>query len=151
VVRRDEAFEELRARSDAHLAATGARPRVFVAALGPASAHTARAGFAANLFQAGGIETVHDPVCVDAASAAAAFTASGAQVACICSSDALYAEQAAEVAATLKAAGALRVFLAGRPGEQRETYERAGVDEFVVAGGDAVAVLTGALDRIGVA
>ncbi|ALC25214.1 methylmalonyl-CoA mutase family protein [Streptomyces pristinaespiralis] len=151
VVRRDEAFEELRARSDAHLAATGARPRLFVAALGPASAHTARAGFAANLFQAGGIETVHDPASVDAASAAAAFTASGARVACICSSDALYAEQAADVAAALKAAGALRVFLAGRPGEQRETYERAGVDEFVVAGGDAVAVLTGALDRIGVA
>ncbi|MGN9794892.1 methylmalonyl-CoA mutase family protein [Streptomyces sp. OZ13] len=151
VVRRDEAFEELRARSDAHLAATGARPRVFVAALGPASAHTARAGFAANLFQAGGIETVHDPVSVDATSAAAAFTASGAQVACICSSDALYAEQAAAVATALKAAGALRVSLAGRPGEQRETYERAGVDEFVVAGGDAVAVLTGTLDRIGVA
>jgi methylmalonyl-CoA mutase len=42
------------------------------------------------------------------------------------------------------------VYLAGRPGERRETYERAGVDEFVVAGGDAVAVLAGALDRIGV-
>ncbi|MFF3290966.1 methylmalonyl-CoA mutase family protein [Streptomyces sp. NPDC003023] len=151
VVRRDEAFEALRARSDAHLAATGARPRAFIAALGPASAHTARAGFAANLFQAGGIEPVHDPVSVDAASAAAAFTASGARVACICSSDALYAEQATEVAGALRAAGALRVFLAGRPGEQRETYERAGVDEFVVAGGDAVAVLTTALDRIGVA
>ncbi|MGW7465139.1 methylmalonyl-CoA mutase family protein [Streptomyces xantholiticus] len=150
-VRRDEAFEALRARSDAHLAATGARPRAFVAALGPASAHTARAGFVANLFQAGGIEPVQDPVSVDAASAAAAFTTSGAKVACICSSDALYAEQAAEVAEALKAAGALRVYLAGRPGEQRETYERAGVDEFVVAGGDAVAVLTGALDRIGVA
>jgi methylmalonyl-CoA mutase len=150
VVRRDEAFEALRARSDAHLAATGARPRVFLAALGPAAAHTARAGFAANLFQAGGIEPVQDPVSVDAASAAAAFTASGAAVACLCSSDALYAEQAAEVAAALKAAGARRVYLAGRPGEQRETYERAGVDEFVVAGGDAVAVLAGALDRIGV-
>ncbi|MEU0371712.1 methylmalonyl-CoA mutase family protein [Streptomyces sp. NPDC006283] len=151
VVRRDEAFEALRARSDAHLTETGARPKVFLAALGPASAHTARAGFAANLFQAGGIEPVHDPVSVDAASAAAAFAASGASVACICSSDALYAEQAGPVAEALKAAGALRVFLAGRPGEQRETYERAGVDEFVVAGGDAVAVLASALDRIGVA
>lgn len=51
-VRRDEAYEELRARSDAHLAATGSRPRVFLAALGPAAAHTARLTFAANLFQA---------------------------------------------------------------------------------------------------
>ncbi|WP_405595696.1 methylmalonyl-CoA mutase subunit beta [Streptomyces sp. NBC_01410] len=150
-VRRDEAFETLRARSDGHLAATGTRPRVFLAALGPAAAHTARASFAANLFQAGGIEPVHDPVSVDAASVAEAFTASGASVACVCSSDTLYAEQAAPVAEALKAAGALRVFLAGRPGEQRETYVRAGVDEFVVAGGDAVAVLTSALDRMGVA
>ncbi|MFI9586042.1 methylmalonyl-CoA mutase family protein [Streptomyces sp. NPDC052236] len=150
-VRRDEAYEVLRARSDARLVATGARPRVFLAALGPAAAHTARAAFAANLFAAGGIEPVHEPVSVDAASAAAAFTASGASVACLCSSDALYADQAAPVAEALKAAGALRVYLAGRPGERRETYERAGVDGFLVAGGDAVAVLTSVLDHIGVA
>ncbi|GAA3074765.1 hypothetical protein GCM10020000_69740 [Streptomyces olivoverticillatus] len=58
VVRRDEAYEELRTRSDAHLAATGDRPRAFLAALGPAAAHTGRLTFAANLFQAGGIEPV---------------------------------------------------------------------------------------------
>lgn len=150
-VRRDDAFEALRARSDAHLAATGSRPRAFLAALGPAAAHTGRASFAANLFQAGGIETVQDPVTVDAASAAEAFRRSGATVACLCSSDKLYAEQAADVAAALVAAGAERVFLAGRPGEQRETYLRAGVDEFVFAGGDAVAVLASVLDRMGVA
>ncbi|MFD0019674.1 methylmalonyl-CoA mutase small subunit [Streptomyces sp. NPDC058382] len=145
VVRRDEAFEELRARSDAHLAATGSRPRVFVAALGPAAVHTARASFAANLFQAGGIEPVHEPVRVDASSAAAAFTAAGTDVACLCSSDALYAEQAGEVAAALVSAGARRVYLAGRPGDY------AGVDEYVFAGCDVVAVLSSLLDRMGVA
>ncbi|QDY75450.1 methylmalonyl-CoA mutase family protein [Streptomyces qinzhouensis] len=150
-VRRDEAFEALRGRSDAATASGGTRPRIFLAALGPASAHTARASFTANLFAAGGIEPVHDPVTVDAGSVAAAFAASGAELACVCSSDALYAEQAAPVAEALKAAGARRVYLAGRPGELRETYEQAGVDEFVVAGGDAVAVLTRALDLIGVA
>ncbi|MEV4870978.1 methylmalonyl-CoA mutase family protein [Streptomyces syringium] len=150
-VRRDEAYEALRARSDAHLAATGSRPRVFLAALGPAAAHTGRATFAANLFQAGGIEPVHDPATVDAESAAAAFAASGATLACLCSSDALYAEQAEAVATALKEAGADRVFLAGKPrGEQREAFERAGVDAFVFAGGDAVAVLSSVLDRMGV-
>ncbi|MEU2514792.1 methylmalonyl-CoA mutase family protein [Streptomyces syringium] len=150
-VRRDEAYEELRARSDAHLAVTGSRPRVFLAALGPAAAHTGRATFAANLFQAGGIEPVHDPATVDAESAAAAFAASGATIACLCSSDALYAEQAEAVATALKEAGADRVFLAGKPrGEQREAFERAGVDAFVFAGGDAVAVLSSVLDRMGV-
>lgn len=83
---------------DAHLVATGARPKVFIAALGPAAAHTARVSFAVNLFGAGGIEAVHEPVSVDAETAAGAFTASGAGVACLCSSDALYAEQAAGVA-----------------------------------------------------
>ncbi|MEU1023650.1 methylmalonyl-CoA mutase, partial [Streptomyces sp. NPDC005904] len=140
----DEAFEELRARSDAHLAATGARPRVFLAALGPAAAHTARATFAANLFQAGGIEAVHEPATVDAATAAEAFKASGASVACLCSSDALYAEQAEAVALALREAGADQVFLAGRG-------DHAGVDTQVFAGCDAVAVLSSTLDRMGVA
>lgn len=145
VVRRDEAFEELRSRSDAHLAATGRRPRVFIAALGPAAAHTARVSFAANLFQAGGIEPVHEPVQVDASSVAAAFAAAGTDVACLCSSDALYAEQAGEVAAALVSAGARRVYLAGRPGDYT------GVDEYVFAGCDVVTVLSSVLDRMGVA
>ncbi|MDI9885493.1 methylmalonyl-CoA mutase small subunit [Streptomyces sp. HNM0645] len=144
-VRRDEDYEGLRARSDAHLAATGARPRVFLAALGPASAHTARAAFASNLFQAGGVEPVHDPVTVDAATAADAFARSGAAVACLCSSDALYEEQAEEVAKALRSAGAQQVFLAGRPGGH------AGVDAYVFAGCDAVGVLSSVLDRMGVA
>ncbi|MEY9877243.1 methylmalonyl-CoA mutase [Streptacidiphilus sp. MAP12-33] len=142
-VRRDEAYEALRLRSDAHLAATGARPRVFVAALGPAAAHTPRATFAANLFQAGGIEPVHEPVSVDAATAAGAFTASGATIACLCSSDELYGEQAEAVAEALRAAGATRVYLAGRPAEF------AHVDAYVFAGCDAPAVLSSALDLIG--
>ncbi|MFD4507663.1 methylmalonyl-CoA mutase family protein [Streptomyces sp. NPDC058457] len=132
-VRRDEAYEELRARSDAHLAATGGRPRIYLATLGPAAAYTARATFAANLFQAGGIEPVTE----------GSFEESGATEAVLCSSDALYAEQAAQTAESLKAAGARHVVLAGRG-------EFAGVDSYVFAGCDAVAVLSETLDRIGV-
>ncbi|WAP54214.1 methylmalonyl-CoA mutase small subunit [Streptomyces sp. S465] len=150
-VRRDEAYEALRTRSDAHLAAEGARPRIFLAALGPAAAHTARASFAVNLFQAGGIEAVHEPVTVTAETVAEAFTASGARVACLCSSDTLYAQEAAAVAERLKAAGAAQVYLAGRPGTRQDEYERAGVDGYVFAGCDAVEVLASALDTMGVA
>ncbi|QDN54954.1 methylmalonyl-CoA mutase [Streptomyces sp. RLB3-17] len=133
-VRRDEAFEALRARSDAHLAATGSRPRIFLAALGPAAAHTARLTFASNLFQAGGIEPVTE----------GAFEDSGATEVCLCSSDTLYEERAAEVAEELKATGAGHVFLAGRPGQYPD------VDAYVFAGCDAVAVLSATLDRMGV-
>ncbi|MFD8549560.1 methylmalonyl-CoA mutase small subunit [Streptomyces sp. NPDC059649] len=150
-VRRDDAYEVLRARSDTHLAATGARPKVFLAALGPVAAHTARVAFAGNLFQAGGIETVQEPAAVDAESVAEAFARSGARIAALCSSDAVYGEQAAAVAAALKSAGAVRVFLAGRPGERREEFEAAGVDAFVFAGCDAVEVLSSALDVMEVA
>ncbi|MCC5473881.1 methylmalonyl-CoA mutase family protein [Streptomyces barringtoniae] len=132
-VRRDEAYEELRARSDAHLAATGARPRVFLATIGPAAAYTARATFAANLFQAGGIEPVTE----------GAFEDSGATEAVLCSSDALYAEQAEQAAESLRAAGARHVFLAGRG-------EYAGIDSYVFAGCDAIDVLSATLDRMGV-
>ncbi|MCX5084948.1 methylmalonyl-CoA mutase subunit beta [Streptomyces sp. NBC_00401] len=133
-VRRDEAFEALRARSDRHLAATGGRPRVYLAALGPATAHTARLTFAANLLQAGGIEAVTEGT----------FEESGAQEVCLCSSDTVYEEQAEATAGTLRAAGARHVFLAGRPGPY------AGVDTYVFAGCDAVAVLSATLDRMGV-
>lgn len=133
-VRRDEAYEALRARSDAHLAATGARPRVYLAALGPAAAHSARLSFAANLFQAGGIEPVTEGT----------FEESGAREVCLCSSDALYEEQAGTVAAELRAAGASHVLLAGRPGDYP------GVDSYLFAGCDAVALLSTALDRMGV-
>jgi methylmalonyl-CoA mutase len=143
-VRRDEAYEALRVRSDAHLAATGTRPRVFLAALGPESAHAARVAFASNLFQAGGVQPVHDPLTVDAESAGEAFAASGAAIACLCSSDALYDEQAEAAARTLRAAGARWVLLAGKPGD------RPGVDGHVFVGCDAVAVLTSVLDRAGV-
>ncbi|WP_435133391.1 methylmalonyl-CoA mutase family protein [Actinacidiphila sp. bgisy144] len=144
-VRRDEAYEVLRARSDAHLAATGVRPRVFLAALGPPAVHTARVSFASNLFQAGGVQPVHDPVTVDAAGVAEAFAASGAELACVCSSDAVYAEQAEAVVAALRAAGARWTGVAGKPAVAP------GADGHVFLGCDAVAVLTTVLDRAGVA
>ncbi|OQQ14159.1 methylmalonyl-CoA mutase [Streptomyces sp. M41(2017)] len=133
-VRRDEAYEALRARSDAHLAATGSRPRVYLATIGPAAAHSARSTFVSNLFQAGGVEPVTDGT----------FEDSGATEACVCSSDTLYEEQAASTAEALVAAGARHVFLAGRPGQYP------GVDSYVFAGCDAVAVLSATLDRMGV-
>jgi methylmalonyl-CoA mutase len=151
-----EAFESLRDRADAHTRAqAGDRPRVFLATLGPLSAYTARASFAANLFAAGGIDTVLSgsaglkstvPGSGDeVAQTVAAFTASGATVACLCSSDKLYAEGAPPLAAALRAAGATRVWLAGPPGD----YD--GVDSYVYSGCDAIDVLRTTLRDLAVA
>ncbi|MFY1692842.1 methylmalonyl-CoA mutase subunit beta [Plantactinospora sp. WMMB782] len=141
-----EVFEALRDRADTHTAADGSRPVVFLATLGPMAVHNARAGFAANLFAAGGIGTVRPPVGADEpARLAAEFTASGARVACLCSSDRTYAETAGPVAQALSAAGATRVWLAGRPADHP------GVDDYLYAGCDAVRVLATTLDDLGVA
>jgi methylmalonyl-CoA mutase len=105
-----------------------------VAALGSPAAHGARVSFARNLLAAGGIETVvADP-------AGAAGT-----VVCVCGTDKAYAEQAEDVAATLRDRGVAHVWLAGKPASY------AGVDAYLCTGCDAVDVLTTMLTQLGVA
>jgi methylmalonyl-CoA mutase len=72
---------------------------------------------------------------------AAAFKASGAALVCLCSSDKVYAAQAAAAATALQAAGAKHIYLAGRAGEQEAALRAAGVNEFIFAGGDALSAL----------
>ena len=139
-----EPFERLRDASDAVLARTGARPKVFLANLGPIAAFTARATFAKNLFEAGGIEAVSNDGFGSHEALAEAFRASGATLSCLCSSDEIYATQAATAAEALKAAGVRRLYLAGRPGPLQEPLDRAGVDEYVFAGCDALKTLEAA-------
>ncbi|MFI6502723.1 methylmalonyl-CoA mutase family protein [Nonomuraea typhae] len=135
-----DAFEELRDLADAQ----PERPKVFLATIGPVAAHTARASFAANLFQAGGLATEGAGPGTDPGQIATAFAVSGARVACLCSTDKLYGEHAEAVAAALKRAGARRVWLAGK-GE----YEH--VDGRLFAGCDALAVLRTTFEDLEVA
>jgi methylmalonyl-CoA mutase len=139
-VRYADGFEALRDRARGIAA-----PSVFLASLGPAAVHTARATFAKNLFEAAGIRAPGNDGFDSPDAAAAAFRADGARIACICSSDAVYAEQASATATALKAAGASRVYLAGNPGDRRDEYLAAGIDEFVFMGVDAEVILGAAL------
>ena len=148
-------FERLRDRSDQILRDSGARPKIFLANLGTAADFTARAAFAKSFFETGGIEAVEflpppreasssSPLpegVKDFAALAAAFRASGAVLACLCSSDNIYARQAAAAAKALQAADAKHIYLAGRPGAQEAALRAAGVNDFVFAGGDALATL----------
>lgn len=139
-VRYARPYEELRDLADAQ----PERPRVFLATIGPVAAHTARASFAANLFHAGGLETVLSGPGTDPEEIARAFTASGTAVACLCSTDKLYGEHATAVARALRRAGARRIWLAGKG-----THE--GVDAHLYAGCDALDVLRTTFDDLGVA
>ena len=141
-IRLAEPLEALRDRADAR----AERPTVFLATLGPIAAFSARAGFARNLFEAGGIaaasgEGFATNGVTDLDALVAAYQASGAKLACLCGADEAYAQEGAAAAEALKAAGAT-VWLAGKPGDREEGLNRAGVTSFIQAGGDAVAALT---------
>lgn len=135
-----EPYEALRDRSDALLATTGSRPRVYLATLGSVAAFTPRATFAKNLFEAGGFEPAPHEGEDTPEGHAAAFRKSGAAAACLCSSDAVYADQADAVAKALAQAGAKRIVLAGRPADEA-ALRAAGVTDFAFAGGDVLALL----------
>jgi methylmalonyl-CoA mutase len=164
-----EPFETLRDASDRMLAKTGKRPKVFLANLGRLSEFTARASFARNFYEAGGIEAITSDgflsspsplageakeensrnVKTDIAALVAAFKASGARLACLCSSDKVYETEAAGAAKALTAAGAA-VHLAGRPGEHEAAWQAAGVKTFIFTGCDVLATLNAAHDILDV-
>jgi methylmalonyl-CoA mutase len=140
-----EPFEALRDKSDTKLKVSGMRPRVFLANLGTLADFTTRATFAKSFFEAGGIQAIESEGFVDPTKLAAAFKASGAELACLCSQDKVYAERAGAAATALQEAGGKQIYLAGRPGAAEAGFRSAGVTGFIFAGADALAVLEGAL------
>lgn len=142
-------FEDLRDAADRHLARTGRRPTVAVAALGPEAAHGPRTTWVRNLLAAGGVTAVggqgdgaDSPV-----EAAAIFAADPDQVAVITGPDQAYAERGPAMARALKAAGAAVVAMAADPTDSADGWAdalAAGVDELWHEGMDVL----GALGRL---
>jgi methylmalonyl-CoA mutase len=120
-------FEALRARPE---------QTIFLATLGPIAKFNARSGFAKNAFEAGGIKALSGDNVHDGDQAViAAFTKSGAKIACLCGDDDTYQSRAAPLAQALKHAGAKAVWLEGKGSYQS-------VDRTIFAGADILAELT---------
>jgi methylmalonyl-CoA mutase len=136
VIRYAEVFESLRDRADN----AAARPTVFLATLGPVAAHSATAGFAANLWNSGGIAAVNPGPLDGAGAAATAFIASRASIACICPPPDMSTADIAAVVTALRSAGAQTVWLTTV--DPQPPTEESTVDGWLYAGCDAVAVLT---------
>jgi methylmalonyl-CoA mutase len=149
-IRLAEPFERLRDCSDAYLRSTGARPKVYLAALGPESKHRRRVQIMREWLEVGGVEAVYEGETTSVQEAVARVRESGALLVCLCGTDEAYAEQAEAFAKAFKASGVKGVALAGRPGDFERAWRAAGVDEFISAGGDAVATLQALYRRIGV-
>ena len=141
------AFEKLRDRSDAQLAANGARPKALLLPLGPLAEHNVRTTFAANLLASGGIETVN-PGTLDAAGVADAVSAAGSPAAVvICGTDARYGTDASDVVEAARAAGVAHVYLAGPEKAVGNVANRP--DEYLTAKIDAIDALSTLLTRLG--
>jgi methylmalonyl-CoA mutase len=147
-IRLAEPFERLREASDRMLARTGSRPKVFLANLGTVAEFTARASFAKTFFEAGGIEAVSNDGFASRDAMIAALKASGAKLACVCSTDEVYSREAADAAKALAQAGATHIYLAGRP-KEGDALKAPGVGTFIFAGCDALATLKTAHDVLG--
>lgn len=137
-------FEKLRDRAEAR----ARRPKVFLANLGPIAAFTARSMFAKNVYEAGGFEAPGNDGFASPEALAEGFRASGADVACLCSSDAVYAQWGVAAAKALAAAGARQIAFAGRPGELEAALNEAGVTAFIFTGADIVTLLSETHDRL---
>jgi methylmalonyl-CoA mutase len=141
-VRDSAAFEALRDRA----AAASVTPEVFLACLGERRDFGGREMFTKALLGVAGIAT---PGSEGGTAAEIAAQASGAKFAILCSSAAVYAEQAIEVAEALKAAGVATVYIAGRKSETGAENVDAVIDGEVFDGMDVVAFLNATLDQIG--
>jgi methylmalonyl-CoA mutase len=142
--RRDaEAFELLRRRADIALESIGSRPPVFLAVLGKPDDYRARANWAQGFFGAAGIEVlVPEEGFKNAEALAEAFKQSPAPVACLCSSNKVYASLPG-AASALKKAGAVMVYLAG-PAPILPTLgaeDRIAIDRLIYEGCNALALL----------
>ncbi|MFT7669970.1 MAG: methylmalonyl-CoA mutase [Planctomycetota bacterium] len=133
-------FEALRDKSDAHLEKHGLRPQAFLANIGESHEFRARAIFATNLLAVAGIQTIDSEGFDDVAKATEAFINSNSTLCVITSSDKGYLEFATPLARSLKTHGAT-ILLAGRPGDKREEWSAAGIDEYIHLGCEALEIL----------
>ena len=128
-----ERFEALRQRTEDYKAAKNDNVKIFLANMGPIPQHKARADFTTGFLQVGAFEVLGNDGFKTVEEAAEAARASGADAVVICSTDATYPEIVPALAPKLhEVLPNARVFLAGAaPKDLLETYNKAGIDEYI--------------------
>ena len=128
-----ERFEALRKRTEDYKAAKNDNVKIFLANMGPIPQHKARADFTTGFLQVGAFEVLGNDGFKTVEEAADAARASGADAVVICSTDATYPEIVPALAPKLhEVLPNARVFLAGAaPKDLLETYNNAGIDEYI--------------------
>jgi methylmalonyl-CoA mutase len=134
VHREAEGFEALRTNVEA------APKHVALILLGPPSEHRGRLGYAQALFATAGVRVTE--ITAPETGGALGDLVATLDVACLCGSDERYAAEAVAHANELRAAGAKKIVLAGRPGALEADLRAAGITAFIFVGCDVLATLT---------
>ncbi|MCP4149595.1 MAG: methylmalonyl-CoA mutase [bacterium] len=143
--RMSEIFEELRD------AASVAKPKLFLATMGPLGQYKGRADFSKGFFEVGGFDVLYPNGFDVPEKAVEAALESGAPVVVICSSDPTYPELVPVIVKGLKDKNPdIVVVLAGYPKDQAEAHKKSGVDEFIYLGADVHRIISTIYKKIGV-
>jgi len=128
-----ERFEALRKTTEAYKAEHNDNVKIFLANMGPIPQHKARADFTTGFLQVGAFEVLGNNGFPTVEEAAQAAKKSGADAVVICSTDATYPEIVPQLAPKLhEVLPRATVFLAGAaPKDLLETYNEAGIDEYI--------------------
>jgi methylmalonyl-CoA mutase len=138
-------YEQLRLRTERHVAQGGKNPRVLLAEIGDAKMRSARSNFAANLFACAGFDLVAKRF-----SHVERIAAFDADLIVLCSSDAEYLALATEVTAKLKLLKReTSVIVAGYP-DSVEQLQAAGVADFVHLRSNPIELLAKWQQRLGI-
>ncbi|MFP4165988.1 MAG: methylmalonyl-CoA mutase family protein [Opitutales bacterium] len=148
-----EPYEKLRDAAARYADANdGEAPKIFLCNLGPLRRHKPRADFTTSFFAVGGFDVLSPDGFENPDDAVSELMRSGARITVICGSDSDYVEKNLPdyIRAIKAAAPGVRVVLAGDPGENKDTWREAGLDDFITVRSDNYATNYNYLEVLGV-
>jgi len=149
--RASEQFENLRYRTQGYAKKSGQLPSVFLANMGPIPQHKARADFSTGFFELAAFNVLKNKGFQTIDDAVNAFKQSDARIVVICSTDDTYPEIVPDLAQSIKKLSNDNiVIVAGYPKDHIQTFQEAGVDNFIHLKTDALAFLENLQQQMGV-
>ncbi len=145
-----ERFEALLDKAAAVKAATGSRPKVHLANVGPLRQHKLRADFTQDFLRAGGFDTEYATGADTPEEIAKLAAESGCKACVICSTDDSYPEIVPGFVTAVRAlVPDMYILLAGYPVEHIESFKAAGVDNFIHVKANCYETLATLQDKLG--
>lgn len=143
-------FETMRMATE-KAAKAGKTVKIFSANFGPIPKHKGRADFSRGFFEVANFEVIGNDGFPTAEEVAKAAVDSGADYAVICGTDDVYPEIVPVITKAIKAAKpAMKVYVAGAPGDNKAAFDAAGVDNYIYVGANCYQILKAIQEERGI-